>query len=299
MNIWTNKNWGPMLLDEQEKPFDSVDYFFEVKFDGIRAIIFASPQKVIIKTRNNVDVTNLYPELQSIKNLVSHNTIFDGEIVSFENDKPSFQKLQERSHLKRKDKILKMSQDVPVYYVCFDILYDNKDLTKKTLRERKKILDKIKDNDEFIKNKYIENDGIKLFKEIKKLGLEGIIAKRKDSIYQINTRVKDWIKIKNYKKDLFYIGGYKENENAYVVSLALGEFVKQQFKYVGNVSMVKKNPLYKKIKMLKTRKLSTFNNYHSIDLNYIKPEYQCLIYYLERTKNNHLRQPIFKKEKSL
>lgn len=296
MNIWNNKNWGPMLLDEQEKPFDAKDYYFEVKFDGIRAIVFASPKEVIIKTRNNQDVTNLYPELQSIKNLVSHNTIFDGEIVSFQDGKPSFQKLQERSHLKKKDKILKMSITHPVYYVCFDILYDNGDLTNKTLEERKKILGKIKDNDEFIKNKYIENNGIKLFKEIKKLGLEGIIAKRKDSVYQINTRVKDWIKIKNFQKALFYIGGYKENEDSFVISLALGEFTKKGFHYVGNVSMAKKNPLYKKIKLLRTRKLSTFTDYTNDELSYIKPEYKCLIYYIERTKNNHLRQPIFKKE---
>ena len=60
--------------------------------------------------------------------------------------------------------------------------------------------------------------------------------------------------------------------------------------------MAKKNPLYQKIKMLKTRKLSTFCDYDKKDLNYINPKYKCSIFYMERTKSNHLRQPIFKKE---
>ena len=131
MNIWRNRNWGPMLLKEIDKPFDSKDYLFEIKFDGIRAIIFASPHNLIIKTRNNVDVTDIYPELQSIKNLVKHPTIFDGEIVAFKEGLPSFSKLQERSHLKNKNKIKKLSLEEPICYVCFDILYDNKDLIKK------------------------------------------------------------------------------------------------------------------------------------------------------------------------
>ena len=139
MNIWHNREWGPMLLKEIDKPFDSKDYLYEIKFDGIRAIIFASPKKVLIKTRNNVDVTDIYPELQSIKDIVTHNTIFDGEIVAFQNNLPSFSKLQERSHLKNKNKIKKLSIEEPICYVCFDILYDNKDLTKLKLVERKKI----------------------------------------------------------------------------------------------------------------------------------------------------------------
>ena len=296
MNIWHNKEWGPMLLKEIDKPFDSKDYLFEIKFDGIRAIIFASPKKVLIKTRNNIDVTDIYPELQSIKDLVKNNTIFDGEIVAFQNNLPSFSKLQERSHLKNKNKIKKLSMKEPICYVCFDILYDNKDLTNLKLTERKKILENIKDNDVFIKTKSINEKGKLLFKEIKKIGLEGIVAKRKDSLYQISTRADDWLKIKNFKKDTFYIGGYTENENSPVISLALGELKREKLYYVGNVSMAKKNSLYQKIKMLKTRKLSTFCDYAKKDLNYINPQYKCSIFYMERTKSNHLRQPIFKKE---
>ena len=296
MNIWRNRNWGPMLLKEIDKPFNSKDYLFEIKFDGIRAIIFASPHNLIIKTRNNVDVTDIYPELQSIKNLVKHPTIFDGEIVAFKEGLPSFSKLQERSHLKNKNKIKKLSLEEPICYVCFDILYDNKDLTNLILTDRKKLLANINENEVFIKSKSIDEVGKDLFKEIKKVGLEGIVAKKKNSLYEISSRVDSWLKIKNFKKDNFFIGAYKENAGSPVISLALGEYQNNKLKYVGNVSMAKKNPLYKKIKMLKTRKLSTFTDYENKDLNYINPKYQCLIWYMEKTPSNHLRQPIFKNE---
>ncbi len=297
MNIWQDHNWGPMLLKEIDKPFNSKDYLFEIKFDGIRAIIFASPDKVVVQTRNKVDITNIYPELQAIKKLVKHATIFDGEIVAFQNNLPSFSKLQERSHLKNKDKIKKLSIENPICYVCFDILYDNKDITNMKLTERKKILSKIKENDVFIKNKAINNDGIKMFNEIKKIGLEGIVAKKKDSIYEINTRVDSWIKIKNFKDGIFYIGGYKENSSSPVISLALGEFINSNLIYVGNVVMAKKNPLYNKLKKLKLKKISSFYDYKDDNLNYINPIYKCEINYIERTPSNHLRQPVFKIEK--
>ena len=176
MNIWKNKKFSPMLLEEIEKPFNSKDYIFELKFDGQRAIVFASPSKVIIKSRNYYDITHLYPELQSIKNIVNKNVIFDGEIVVFDNNKPSFQKLQERFRLKNENTIKTYSEKMKVEFVCFDILYENKDLTNLDLMKRKEILSKYTDNDVFIKNKYVEEKGIDLFKRVVKLGLEGIIS---------------------------------------------------------------------------------------------------------------------------
>ena len=101
MSIWNNHDFHPMLLKEINKPFNSKDYLFEIKYDGIRVVIFATPKKVTIQTRNKQDITNIFPELQSIKKLIKENTIFDGEIVSFKDGLPSFSKLQERNHLKK------------------------------------------------------------------------------------------------------------------------------------------------------------------------------------------------------
>ena len=293
MNIWSNHDFHPMLLKEINKPFNSKDYLFEIKFDGIRVVIFATPKKITIQTRNKQDVTNIFPELQSIKNLVKENTIFDGEIVSFKDGLPSFSKLQERNHLKNKTKINSESKENPVVFICFDILYKSKNLTNLSLLERKKLLNQYQDTEEFVKTTYILNDGIKLFKEIKKLGLEGIVAKKINSNYLINERSDNWIKIKNLREDIFYIGGFKPSDKTNSLSLYLGEYKNNKLYFVGKVSMSDKHKLYNILLKEKTLKSSPFTDCTD-NFIYLKPKYKCHIKYLERTKSNHLRQPIYK-----
>ena len=293
--MWNNRNFTPMLLKEIDKPFNSKNYIFELKFDGIRALIFVNSKEIYVQTRNKIDVTNLFPELDSIKKLVTKNTIFDGEIVSFNNNLPSFSKLQERLHLKNKAKIKELSKTNKVVFVCFDILYENKDLTNSSLLKRKERLSKYKENDVFIKNKIIEENGIEFFKKVKKLKLEGIVAKKKDSTYEINERTDNWVKIKNLKKDIFYIGGYIEKDLTNVITLLLGFYKNKKFTYVGKVSMNKKNMLYKKIKAKKVRKTSPFTDYKQIGI-FISPTLKCKVEFLEWTKSGHLREPIFKNE---
>ena len=291
MDIWKNRNWSPMLLKEIDKPFDSKDYLFEVKFDGIRAIIFTNKEELIIRSRNKQDITHLFPELQSIKKLVNDNVIFDGEIVAFENDKVSFSQIQKRLHLKNKDKINKIANEEPITFVAFDILYKNKDITSNTLNDRKKILKKYNDTDVFIKAKSISTNGIKLFNSIKKLNLEGIVAKEKNGKYHINKRTDNFIKIKNIQRDEFIIGGFTEKKNG-ILSLAIGEMKDNLFYYVGKVSINNKTSIYEKIKNSKKSE-NYFCNFNE-DIFYIKPTIHCHVEYLERTKQNNLRHPIFK-----
>ena len=132
-------------------------------------------------------------------------------------------------------------------FVCFDILYDGTLLINLSLEERKEILEKYEDNDIFIKSKYIKKDGKKLFNIVKKMNMEGIVAKKINSKYQINERSNDWLKIKNYQKGEFVVLGYINKENSYVISLLLGERLKGKLKYVGKVSLGKKRSLANKI----------------------------------------------------
>lgn len=287
MNLWKER-WTPMLLKEQAKPFNHPDYIFEVKFDGMRAIVFANQEEVIVKNRKGENITHLYPELQQIKSLVKTNTIFDGEIIAIENGRPSFYKIQNRIHIKDKTKIKQQSDSNPLIFMCFDILYEGKNLINLPLIERKKILENIKENDAFIKVKYIEEKGIPLFQSVKEMNLEGIIAKKKDSTYQINERNDNWIKIKNLKKESFYIIGFKENKTN--LSLLLGEKKKQDYYYVGKVSTPKTSELAKRITELKWIDKSFINNCNENAI-FVTPKEKCQIKYLERTEDNRLRQP--------
>lgn len=285
----------PMLLSEIEKPFNDDNYIFEIKFDGIRALIYIDKNEIIIKSRNNIILNDTYPELLELKKITKSKCILDGEITLFDNGKPSFSKLQERVRLKNRKTIKNYQVNNPVTFVCFDILYKDENLTNKTLLERKKILSKFKDNDIFIKTKYYEKIGIELFNFAKKEDLEGIIAKVKMSKYSYGLRTKEWIKIKNFKHDKFYICGYVDEFDKYIITLVLGEKRNNKYFYVGKVILGKKDNLYNEILKEKVIKESTLEDFDEKNINYLKPEFLIDIHYIERTKNNLLRQPFIKK----
>ncbi|MBE6155264.1 MAG: hypothetical protein E7164_00730 [Firmicutes bacterium] len=291
-DLWNNRDWTPMLLNERQKPFISTDYLFEIKFDGSRAIVFASPNEVNIINRRKQDVTYLYPELINIKKVVKRNTIFDGEIIALDNGAPSFSKLQNRLHLKNKQKINIQQKNNPVIFVCFDILYDAKNVINHSLKERKKILDKYPENDVFIKANYVFTNGEELFKFTRKKNLEGIVAKKIDSKYEVSVRSECWFKVKNIKEGNFFVGGYVNKEKSFSLSLLLGEFFNNSLNYVGKVTISKKSRLFKKIISQPKLKKSPFVNYENSLVIYIKPTLVCRVKYLERTKENRLRQPI-------
>lgn len=292
-DIYTNRNFKPMLLKEIAKPFNSKDYIFEMKFDGIRALIFTDGDEFYIQSRNIKDITYMFPELETIKNLVKSKVIFDGEIVAFDKNAPSFSKLQERLHLKNLKTIKLKSDYEPVYFIVFDILYEGTDLTNMSLVDRKNILKKYKDSECFYKCKYIDNNGIELFNKIKKNNLEGIVAKKKDAPYLINKRSDNYIKIKNIKDGEFYVCGYSNNKDNSSISIILCKKAKDEFLYVGKVKLSSKYKLFNKIK-----KLKIINNYvvGYSDFMCVKPTYKCLVNYLEVTKSGHLRHGIFKEE---
>lgn len=279
-----------MLLKEVDKPFNDKNYIYELKFDGIRAIIYVSKDQIIITNRHGVDITRLYPELKSIMKIVGNKkVVFDGEIVTFDKGVPSFSKLQLRSHLKDINKINKLCSDTPVAFIAFDILYENKELLNLKLTERKKILNKYKDTDYFIKSKvYI--DGIKLFDRVKKLNLEGIVAKENESLYIPGKRVYSWLKIKNFKVGNFLIHGYIKNKDKY--SLLLGEYKNNKLYYVGKVSVIEKNEILKMV--VKSKKYANIFVNSNEEGIYVEPLYKIKVHYMERTDTNMLRQPFVK-----
>ncbi len=293
MSLWEHSDFTPMLLGELDQPFNSKDYLYELKFDGLRALIFVSPEKIIIKNRHNKDITYLFPELTVLRNYCLNKVIFDGEIIALDEGKPSFSELQKRFVLKDKKKIDLIAKECPVIFVAFDILYLKQDLINLPLIKRKKILDTFLDNEVFIKSKYLENEGINLFKEVKKMSLEGIVAKEKKGIYEPNNRSNTWLKIKNIKEDTFFIGGYIDNKGGKTISLILGKYQEANLYYVGKVTLGKNTSLYREVIKAKVFTKSPFKDYQE-KAHYLKPNITCQVGYLEVTKKGHLRQPFLK-----
>lgn len=288
MSLW-NKDIKPMLLGKVDEVFDSKEYLYEVKYDGIRVLVFVSKDKIVIRSRYGIDITGLFPEMKVLCKMVKDDVIFDGEIIMLDNNKVSFSKLQKRIHLKNKKTIEFLSKTNPVIFICFDVIYEGKDLINLNLLERKDILNKYKDNDVFIKSTYVIEEGTKLFNAIKKLDMEGIVAKKINSKYLVNERSDNWLKIKNYKGEDFIILGYINKEESHVISLVLGEHLNKKIVYVGKVILGKKRNLADKI--LKMKKSKGVVEIKDKDVIYIKPEIKCFVKYLERTDNGLLRQP--------
>ncbi len=294
MDIFAKKNVLPMLL-KQTKPFDSASHIYEMKFDGYRAIIYLDNNKITIRSRNNNDITNLYPELANLYKCSKKKCILDGELIVMGANGPDFFKMQKRGRMKIKEKIKQEMQNNPVLYVAFDILYyDNKDLTELPLLKRKEYLQKyIKENDNLIISKYIAKDGKKLFNQIKKQGLEGVVAKRIDSPYVIGKRTDLWVKFKALKEDDFLVLGYKEIDHD-LKTIVIGKKEKDKYISYGEVNLP--NVLDQEFirKYAKTNQSKT-QMFPLKNIVWLKPQLKATIRFKEITASNNLRHAVFMK----
>jgi ATP-dependent DNA ligase len=198
----------PMLLFDAA-PFDDPEFIFELKFDGIRCIAYLGEGKTVLKSRRNKDISAAYPELGGIHRLAKNKCIIDGEIIAVEGGKPSFSRLQKRQGATDKLKVELLSRTHPVQLVAFDILFlSGKKTTGLKILERKKLLDDNVAENEFLSiSRFISERGKDFFELAKKEGLEGVVAKRKDSVYGEGSRSRDWLKIKSlFEEDLIILG---------------------------------------------------------------------------------------------
>jgi len=202
----------PMLASSADEPFDSPQFTFEPKWDGVRTLAFVDGGEVRLQTRNLLDCTKQYPEAHGVAEALTgaYQAILDGEIVAFdEKGAPSFQRLQPRMHQRDESAVSKLRKTVPVIYEVFDVLYlDGEDLTKQPLRERRRRLEAALQPMGAIRlSEGFPGSGIALFDAAREQGLEGIVAKRLDAPY-VSGRSASWVKIKAFKSMDCVIGGW-------------------------------------------------------------------------------------------
>lgn len=294
-DIFSKKNIKPMLLSESNEPFDSKDFIYELKLDGIRSIIYIDKNYVEIRNKRNMRLNQIYPELKDIWKQVGERCILDGELIAIKDGKPDFYNLQKRSMMTNKTKIDFAQQMNPVSFSAFDILYiGSEQVTDKPLHERKSILrDILKENDRIIVSRYIHEKGSEMFNLTVELNLEGIVAKRIDSKYFFDKTSKDWIKIKNLKDEDFVICGYiiKPGNK---VSIVLGAYKGEALVRQGHVTMGVSQQDLKKIMSIETVQKPHFNNPSDIDAIWVEPILVCTVKFMMRSNEGGLRQPVFK-----
>jgi bifunctional non-homologous end joining protein LigD len=283
----------PMLAHLHGEPFDNPDWVFEIKWDGYRAVAEINKKGNRLYSRNGLSFANLYPKIFEALKKIKDDVTLDGEIVVMnESNKPDFQKLQQYDD----------NRHLPILYYVFDCLqYKGKDITGLPLLERKKIAEKVIPPNSIIRySEHVEESGIEFFNKTVDMDLEGMIAKRADSIYLKGRRSHDWLKIKNHNTQEAVIAGYTEPRGSrkYFGALILGIYVDGTLKYIGhtgtgfNEGSLK--DMYSKLQPLVVN-TSPFNKKIVVNspVTWVKPELVCAIKFSELTEEGILRHPVF------
>ncbi len=189
---------SPMLCTLIREPFTDTNWIFEVKWDGYRILAFIKNGKAILKSRGDQDYTNKYAAVSKAFKELKHDAVIDGEVVVLDKEgKPDFSAMQN------------YREGDPIVYYVFDLIWLNgSDLKEVPLERRKELLQEILPESNIIKFSDSFDDGLQLFESIKQMGLEGIVAKKRDSIYVPGKKGDTWYKAKMSERQEYVIGGW-------------------------------------------------------------------------------------------
>jgi bifunctional non-homologous end joining protein LigD len=284
---------GVELCTLVAKPFDDDAWLFEIKWDGYRAICTVDENgKLSLHSRNGGDLLRRFPQMAGLARVWKSVPIeVDGEIVWLDkHGRSNFQALQEAA-----------KTEVPLHYVAFDLIYaDGRDVRGEPLEERKELLQRlIADDALVIYSKHIVGAGKKLFEQVSRRGLEGIIAKRRDSLYQAK-RTREWLKIKAHFEQEVVIGGWTDPQRSRIGfgSLLLGVYDgKKKLEYAGNVgtgfSEQLLRELHARLKKLE-RSTSPFAQGDVLrGAHYVEPKLVAEVRFSEWTRDGLVRQAAF------
>jgi bifunctional non-homologous end joining protein LigD len=310
-----------MLATLIDKPFDNKEWVFEVKWDGVRAILFLHKTKGISKivSRNGKTITHRYPEIiEAVKSSSAiiinckESIILDGEIVVLNKEgRPDFQSHQRRMNVDSIKDVEKLSHKMPATYYLFDILYiDGRNLQSLSFLERQKNLSDVivqtmknNNNNRIRISDFVDERGIDIFQRIKSMDLEGIIAKNKYSKYIQGARSTNWLKIKNIKSQDCVVIGYTRgegNRQRYFGSLLLAiyDIQEKELRFAGHTGsgfdFGQLNEIYSKFQQMKIERCpAKYISYTNREPVWIRPELVAEIKFSGWTKEKIMRSPIF------
>jgi bifunctional non-homologous end joining protein LigD len=295
---------SPMLATLIDKPFDDEGWQYEIKWDGYRTFAFCNKKKVELKSRNDKSFNEKFYPVHKALQEWNINAVIDGEVVVLdENGKSNFGALQN----------WRSEADGEIYYYVFDLLWFNgKDLMQIPLTQRRIVLEQLITENNIIRlSKNFEVSGTAFFETAKKMGLEGIIAKKSDSTYSPGNRSKEWLKIKANKRQEMVIGGYTKNDDSSksFSSLLLGVYEKGKLIYTGKVGTgfndeqqkemlkqfkpyITKSPSFTELPDINKPSRFRPNPPHATAV-WMKPELVCEVSFTEMTSDGIMRHPSF------
>jgi bifunctional non-homologous end joining protein LigD len=299
----TPKKLSPMLAELGESVRSDPNWLYEPKLDGYRVLATVEGGNVRLVSRNGLDLTAPFPEVVAkLSTQAIDAIVLDGEIVALTADgKPSFNALQNRAQLKTAKEIAAAQRATPVAMVCFDLLhFAGTNLRAHTYVERRRYLAQCLLPSAHIQLIHASQDAEPLYAVAVEQGFEGIVAKRKDSIYQPGRRSQAWIKIKTTHSEEFVVGGYTRGKGAReaVGALLLGYWKGKELHYVGHVGSGLTEPVIKKLLAqfsgLETKQ-SPFVDKPELHrpTTWLKPQLVVEVRFDDRTPDGFLRAPVF------
>lgn len=235
----------PMLATLVKKPFTNEEWLYEVKWDGYRILSYVQKSSIILHSRGNINYTSKYPPVVKALKDLDHEVLLDGEVIAVEEDGvANFSALQ------------RYRKGTPLQYYVFDLLWiDGYNIMHLSLTERKQILESIIPEHEVLKYNASFEDGIALFDQVKILGLEGIVAKKKSSLYVPKKRSASWLKLPIKVRVDYVIGGWSESTSGRKFkSIMLGQYEDGKLTYIhhcgGGYTTKQEKELFEKFKAL-------------------------------------------------
>jgi len=299
----------PMLATLTDQAFSSDEWLFEIKWDGYRAIAFIENGEVMLVSRNQNEMTSLYPELHDLPSRVKGSrVVIDGEIVALdEKGRSSFSLMQQRAGIRSGVKRTRQDKSIPVLYYAFDLLYlDGYNLMKVELEKRKELLRAIIEPSDIVRySEHFVSEGERLYEAAKEQGLEGIVAKCRTGHY-IQKRSRDWLKVKITRRQECVIGGYTDPRGSreHFGSLVLGLYDDHgHLIHVGNAgtgfNAATQNDMWERLLKLETGKSPFHGKVESTRRpHWVKPELVAEIKFTEWTHAGEsgtvkMRAPVF------
>ena len=200
----------PMKATAAELPTTG-DWVFEVKWDGMRAVVGVDRGAVRLQTANGRDATASFPELSGLGSALGvDSAVLDGEIVAFDDaGRPDFGCLQSRMHVTNPRVIAERSASVPCVLMLFDLLaLDGRSVTGLPWSERRHLLETLVEPGPYWQVPGTYTDGAALLEAARSRDLEGVIAKRPSSTYRPGARTREWLKVKVRRRQEFVVGGW-------------------------------------------------------------------------------------------
>jgi bifunctional non-homologous end joining protein LigD len=296
---------APMLATLADRPFSDPGWIFEPKLDGVRAIALIRDAEVKLISRRGLDATKQYPSLAAeLAKQPAHTLALDGEIVALDSKGvPSFELLQQRLNLTREADIRRAETDVPVLYYPFDLLHlDGDDLRSVPLDQRKELLARVlAPSERVLLLEHFDESGELAYRAAVDHGLEGVVAKRRDSLYETGQRSRAWLKIKSTQSDEFIIGGYNQgagSRRSTFGALLLGEREAGRLVYAGSVGSGFDDrtlaELRRRLDKLAVKRCP-FAEPPPLKspATWVRPELVAEVKFAQRTREGYLRAPVF------